>query len=339
MTQPHATTAPRRALRAVAVLACLPYIGLKVAWIAGSHVGIPEGSDLRDPEERPVMLAFNGLSVLMDAAVVVLALLLTRPWGRRVPAWLLALPVWCACGLLAPIMTGFPAQLLVTALGHGTGAGTAADDSRFLADWVFGLVYGGFIVQGLALGALFVLYARERWGHLWRGRIADLPVDSPTRGAQRLTAVVATVLAVLPAATHALWAAGSTAGLSAARAAERTSDFYVLEAMYVVFALATVAGALTLAFRSGHRLRLAVPLGLAWIGSGALACWGGWLMLTGLTSGDGAKAPSAVMNMTYAVQMIVGLLVLTAGAYFLGERGARASQAPVSPRTLELRPL
>ncbi|MGW2324779.1 hypothetical protein ACWC5C_03320 [Streptomyces sp. NPDC001700] len=339
MTQPHATTAPRRALRAIAVLACLPYIALKVAWIAGSHVGIPEGSDLRRPEERPVLLAFNGVSVLMDAAVVVLALLLTRPWGARVPAWLLALPVWCAGGLLAPIMTGFPAQLLVKALGDGAGAGAVADDSRFLADWVFGLVYGGFILQGLALGALFTLYARDRWGHLWRGRIADLPADSPTRGAQRLTAVVATVLTVPPAATHALWAGGSTAGLSAARAADRTSDFYVLEAMYVVFALATAAGALTLAFRAGHRLRLVVPLGLAWIGSGALACWGAWLTLTGLASGDGAKAPSAVMNMTYAVQMIVGLLVLTAGAYFLGERGAQASKAPVSPRTLELRPL
>ena len=92
----------RKALRAVAIAACLPYIGLKAAWIAGSHLGIPEGSELREPGERTAMIAINAVSVVMDAAVVVLALLLTRPWGRRVPAWLLALPVWCACGLLAP---------------------------------------------------------------------------------------------------------------------------------------------------------------------------------------------------------------------------------------------
>ena len=42
--QRHTTTRARRVLRAVAVLACLPYLSLKTAWVLGSHAGIPAGS-------------------------------------------------------------------------------------------------------------------------------------------------------------------------------------------------------------------------------------------------------------------------------------------------------
>ncbi|WPB93970.1 hypothetical protein [Streptomyces malaysiensis] len=316
-----------RILRAVAILACLPYIGLKAAWMTGSHLGIPEGSELRDPGRQTLMVVVNGLSVLMDGAVVVLALLLTRPWGLRAPAWLTALPAWVACGLLAPIMAGFPAQLAARALGFGgDGAGEPGQSSgaggTFLAEWVFGMVYGGFIVQGLALGGLFVLYARRRWGHLWRGRIADLPARAPDRALRRPAAVVIALLTAVPAAVHLLWATGSATGLNRYRAQDRTSDFAVLEGVYVLFALVTAVGVLMIAFRAGRPLRLALPLGLAWVGSAALACWGGWLLLAGLTAGNAAKEPTALMNLTYAVQMTVGLLVLAAGGRFLRERGS-----------------
>ncbi|WP_435242799.1 hypothetical protein [Streptomyces cucumeris] len=314
-------TESRSVLRAVAIVSVLPYIALKTAWMAGSHLGIPEGSELLDDGRRTTMLVLNGVTLLMDAAVVVLALLFTRPWGRRVPALLLVLPVWTACGLLAPIMVGFPAQLAARAVGLGGGRADGTDGrGEFLAEWVYGVVYGGFIVQGLALGALFVPYARDRWGHLWRGRIAELPERGPARTAQRLTAVLTAALLLLPAAVHLLWAGGSATGLSEARAGDRTGDFYVLETMFALFALVTAVCLLMVAFRAGGRVRLAVPLGLVWIGSGALACWGGWLTVAGLTAGEEAEAPTALMEVTYAVQMIIGLLVLTAGAYFFGAR-------------------
>ncbi len=105
----------------------------------------------------------------MGGAVVVLALLLTRPWGRRVPAWLLVLPMWVASGLLLPIMTAYPLQLAVRLLGGDGGRPAGGGAEPFLEPWVFGVVYGGFILQGLTLGALFTLYAGERWGALWRG--------------------------------------------------------------------------------------------------------------------------------------------------------------------------
>ena len=312
----------RRILRAVAVVSCVPYLALKAAWVAGSHVGIPEGSSLLD--DRLTMAVINGLSMLLDSAVIVLALVLTRPWGLRVPAWLLAFPVWVATGLLAPVMAGFPAQLVVRAFGAG-GASPAGREA-FLDAWVFAVVYTGFIAQGLALGGLFVLYARGRWGHVWRGRVWDLPVGA-VGPAHRALAVAAAVLALPPLTLHALWACGVSAGLGEGRAADRGGEFHVLEALYVVFLLAAVAGAVLLAFRRGRALPVAVPLSLVWVGSGAVACWGGWLSLASLGGpADLADRPTPLMNLAYAGQMLVGLLVAAIGVHHFAERSARTAR-------------
>lgn len=312
----------RRILRAVAVVSCVPYLALKAAWIAGSHVGIPAGSSLLD--DRLTMAVINGLSILLDSAVIVLALVLTRPWGLRVPAWLLAFPVWVATGLLAPVMAGFPAQLVVRALGAG-GAPSAGREA-FLDEWVFAVVYTGFIAQGLALGGLFVLYARDRWGHLWRGRVWDLPVGA-VGPAHRGLAVAAAVLALLPLTLHAMWACGISAGLGEGRAADRGGEFHVLEALYVVFLLAAVTGAVLLAFRRGRALPVSVPLSLVWVGSGAVACWGGWLTLASLGGpADLSDRATPLMNLAYAGQMLVGLLVAAIGVYHFAERSAGAAR-------------
>ncbi|MFF6917316.1 hypothetical protein [Streptomyces sp. NPDC012466] len=313
---------PRRILRAVALVSCVPYLALKAAWIAGSHLGIPPGSPLLD--DRLTVAVVNGLSMLLDSAVIVLALVLTRPWGLRVPAWLLAFPVWVATGLLAPIMAGFPAQLVARAFGGG--GGSSAGREAFLDEWVFAVVYTGFIAQGLALGGLFVLYAQDRWGRLWRGRLGDLPVGA-LGPAHRALAVAAAVLALPPLTLHALWACGVSSGLSEGRAADRGGDFHVLEALYVVFLLAAVAGVVLMAFRRGRALPVSVPLGLAWVGSSAVACWGAWLSLAsvgGVT--DLADRPTPLMNLAYAGQMLVGLLVAAIGAYHLAERSAEAAR-------------
>ncbi|MFE2281288.1 hypothetical protein ACFXAE_29450 [Streptomyces sp. NPDC059454] len=318
----------RRLLRAVAVVACLPYIALKIAWVAGSHVGVPEGSPLLD--HPTAMAVANILTVLMDGAVIVLVLLLTRPWGRAVPAWLLAVPMWVATGLLAPVMAGYPVQMLVRAFG-GSAAGTSGGEGEpFLREWVFAVVYTGFIVQGLALGALFVLYARDRWGRLWRGRMWDLPAR-PAGTAQRAPAVAAAVLALFPLTLRTVWACGGTTGLPEGVVADRGSDFHVLESLYVGFLLAAVAGGVVLAFRWVPALPVRVPLALVGIGSGAVACWGGWMAAAALLSGgDPADRPTGLMLLTYAGQMIVGLLVATVGARFLAARSAGAARQPVA---------
>ncbi|WP_405800195.1 hypothetical protein [Streptomyces sp. NBC_01506] len=331
-TPPPAAPPPgrgSRALRAVAIVSCLPYITLKILWIAGSRVGIPDGSALLD--NRVATAVANSLSVALDGAVVVLALLLTQPWGRRVPAWLLALPMWAATGLLAPIMAGYPLQLAVTTL-TGSGTRPPAADEPFLHEWVFGVVYGGFIVQGLALGALFVRYAHRRWGHLWQGPLGGDTATAGTAGSRpayagrvgsaRATAVAGSLLAVFPAVMHLLWACGSTTGLSADRLADRTRDFYVLEGVSTGFAVVAVAATLMLAFRRGGRLPVKVATAGAWVGSGAVGCWGGWLLLASLMPDDGTRPHTSTMVLTYAVSMVAGLLLLSAVVSVLRRRAA-----------------
>ncbi|WP_418956348.1 hypothetical protein [Streptomyces tritici] len=308
----------KKTLRALAVLATLPYIGLKAAWIAGSRIGVPEGSVLLD--DPGLMAAVNAVTILMDAGVVVLALLLTQPWGLRVKSWLLGLPAWAATGLLAPIVVGFPAQLATAAVA---GAETHTAGGRpFLEEWVFSVVYGGFIVQALALGTLFVLYARERWSHLWAGRIGGLSADLAGR-ATRLTAVAGSAVAVVPAALHALWASGSERGLSAGRIADRTSDFYVLEGVRVAFLLAAVASVLVLVLRLGRSWRVGTPLAVAWTCTGAVGCWGGWMLLaTLMPASDPAQEATGWMITSYAGAMITGFLLAGCLAVVLRRRGA-----------------
>ncbi|WNO75313.1 hypothetical protein [Streptomyces sp. AM8-1-1] len=317
---PPAAIRPSRAaavLRAVAIVACVPYVTLKTAWMAGSTIGIPDGSVLLG--NRATLGLANGVTVLMDSAVVVLALLLTRPWGLRVRTWLLAFPFWVATGLLAPIMAGFPLQLLVSAFGGTTSADTATEP--FLDDWVFGVVYGGFILQGLALGALFVRYARNRWADLWQARLRDLPAAPSAR----VAAAAGALAALLPAVMHLLWMCGATLGLSARRIDERAADFHVLEGVRLAFVLAAVAGALLLT--SGrHRassLPVKIPLGAAWVGSGALAAWGGWLLFASLMPQDDRfNRSTGLLPLTYAVEMIAGVLLIGAVVSQLRRRGA-----------------
>lgn len=274
----------------------------------------------------------NAATVLMVGCVVVLALLLTRPWGLRVPAWLLVVPMWVASGLLLPILTAYPLQMAVRLLGGDGGQASGGAGDPFLEPWVFGVVYGGFIVQGIALGTLFALYARERWGHLWQGRLRDLP-RTPASGVLRVAAVAAALVALAPGLAHLLWAAGSTAGLDEGRAAGRTSDFHVLEAVNTLFVAAAVAGVLLLAFRRGGRLPLRVPLVLVWAGSAQVACWGGWLSLAALVgAGDVADRPTTAMVLIYAGQMLVGILIALPVAHLLAERAA-ATSTPSGPRS------
>jgi hypothetical protein len=188
----------RRVAFVVAVLACVPYLALKVIWIAGGELGIPPGRSLLDPHNVATMRAANALTVLMDSAVIALALALTRPWGRRVPAVLVAGPTWVATGLLAPIVVGFPIHLVVQLV---VGSGTGGSSDPFLEPWVLSVVYGGFMVQAFALSVLYVAYATDRWGRLWRGRVSDL-APTPTLSALRHTAVAAALVALVPLTMH-----------------------------------------------------------------------------------------------------------------------------------------
>ena len=308
------TTRTGRSLRGVAILACLPYLSLKTAWVLGSTAGIPAGSSLL--EGGATLRIANAVGVVMDAAVIVLALMLTRPWGLRVPAWLLVGPVWLATGLLTPIMLAYPAQVVAQLFGDRQPAHTGSGDP-FLAEWVFAVVYTGFIVQGLALGALFVLYARQRWSHLWVGRLADLPRAGRS---QHLAVTGIAALTTFALTMHLLWAGGATVGLTGSRAAERTRDYYIVEAAFAVLAVATAVGLLAWVFRRGARMPGWLPLGLGIVASAGLAGWGGWLLIVAAVNQDAARETTSLMTLTYVAQVILGAWSLALAAGFARER-------------------
>ncbi|MFE7413878.1 hypothetical protein [Streptomyces laurentii] len=325
----------RPALRVLAMVACLPYIALKVAWVAGSRIGIPDGSGLLD--HRVTLIVANGLSVLADAIVVLLALLLTRPWGLRVRPWPLGFPMWAATGLLAPIMAGYPAQLVVAAFGDadgGGGSGPAAEP--FLDAWVFPVVYGGFIVQGLSLGTLFALYAHDRWSPVWAGRLGaagSAGLAGLVGPRVRVAAVAGAVLAVGPAALHAAWAAGATVGLPARYLAEYHGDQAVVDLVRALFlGVAAVATLCLVTDRpAGRRMRTA--LAWAWVASGAAGCWGAYMTLVSVvarvSSGpmdDAGKTPTTLMITTYAGEMITGFLLAGCLAAVLAARSRRLAR-------------
>ncbi|MGZ9930238.1 hypothetical protein ACXNSR_10120 [Streptomyces sp. NC-S4] len=302
----------RRILSAVALTATVPYLGLKTVWLCGGRLGIPEGSVLREP--GPFFIAANSVTLAMDACVILLVLVLTRPWGIRVPGPLLTVPVFVATGLLTPILLGFPGQMLLRAAGFGTVEMGQAAREPFLDPWVFHVVYSGFTIQGLALAALFVPYARQRWGRAWRG-VTGERLPSPTG----VVAAAAAAVGLAVAGVLLYRASGGTAGLSAERAAEYSADTAVVSAVHALCALAAGAGAVLLA--RGGTLRARWPLGLAWIGGAATLNWGAWLAIAGLGPQlDGGEGPPVTALLIYAGQMITGLLTGTVLIRFLGAR-------------------
>lgn len=315
-TQPPAPAlgTGRRILRVVALAATVPYLTLKAAWLAGSRIGIPSGSVLNEP--GLFFTAANVITLAMDSCVILLVLLLTRPWGMRVPSWLLTVPVFFATGLLTPIVLGFPGQLLIRLLGFG--AGPAGDSGRepFLDPWVFHVVYTGFIVQGLALAGLFVPYARERWGRLRQG-VAGERLPSSTG----VVAAAAAAAGLAVAAVYAYWTFGGTAGLGAERAAAYSAEAGVVSAVHGMCALAAGAGALFLA--RGGELRARWPLAAAWIGAGAALSWGTWMLIAALGPElDGGEGPTGAVLAAYAGQMITGMLSAVVLVRFLTARRA-----------------
>ena len=269
---PPPVGAGRRALAVVAAAAAVPYLALKLTWLAGSPVG------LRDPDlaTSSAMLWLNALTMLLDVVALTLAVVLMTRRGLRAPAWLVLPPMWIGAGLLGQILVALPVSFVARAVAPSQPPTTAAPPP--IAGWVFGMVYTGFAVLGIGLLGAFALYARQRWG----GR----PLPSPTPGSR--TALL------------------STAGLLAAAAvahlvlSDVPLDSRVLD--LVVGAVGVVA--LVALARAEVRGRAAVvAVVLAFVATGASAGWGTYL-------GVITAVPNALVGQTAIDWVTVGTSAL-----------------------------
>ncbi|WP_407288505.1 hypothetical protein [Streptomyces sp. BP-8] len=299
-----------------AVLACTPYLALKLLWLLGFDVGVG------DPHRigRAVWVAANAFTFLLDAIAAVVAHTLTRPAGLRAPAWLLLLPLWMASGLLVPLMTGVVGGSLA---GLITGGRNPMGSDDFIAPWVFGVVYGGFLVEGVTLLGAFAVYAHQRWGGLLRSPLGDL-ADTGTRTVQRIFLAPAAVLLAALGCLNVLWGTGSTLGMDAAEAAAGTVISSASNWSQGLLSLLAAAGLLLLVFpRLMPGLRVRWPLAAAWTGGGAaFACGGCMWLVQAVTDGLSPGAPAVsggLPGLVGALELCAGLTVLCAGAFTLGE--------------------
>lgn len=303
-------------------VATLPYLALKTAWTAGSTVGMADPAVFDNPTYR----IGNGLTLIADALVIALGLALTFPWGLRLPAWLVLLPVWVAVGLLGPIL----ALVLAVPFTFDTGGHAADDGGRdALRGWVYAVVYGGFAVQGTLLLAAFVGYSRRRWSALFRpaGPSRERSSSAWLRGRrQTLLIRLGVTLATIAGIVNLAWGAGVTVGLghaTAQQASSRRALFCVLGA----FALAAVVGVVLLNRRWSLGRPLWWPAVLIMAGTGSMFAWSAYMLVTAIA---GPAAASPCLNVVNVLRVGAAVFLLTGVRSAFGQPGHATGRSTVS---------
>lgn len=253
-----------------AAVAVTPYLLIKIVWSFGLLVPTEEmaGADWR---------AVNAATACLAAVGIALAAAFSRPWGERLPAWLVALPVWVGTGLLVPML------LLAPVLGP---AAVNRDREAGAPDfWVYEQVLVMVSLLGVGVGLPLALagYARARWPEALGGPLA---YPEPVGGTRRLQVTLARMVAVgcvLLGCVKAFWAAGGVTALDADALDRRDLWWHLLSASTAVWAFAGAWGTLVLTARRGSRGFLP-PMAAAWVSSGMLFSYSvyGLLTLTGL---------------------------------------------------------
>ncbi|MGC4938610.1 hypothetical protein [Kribbella sp. DT2] len=297
----------------VTVAAMVPYLSIKTAWLLGSDVGVVETGLMRT---APFVVG-NLVTATMEVAGAALALALVHRWGRRLPVWMVLFPLWVATGLLAPVMFAAPIGFVA-----GSNATPAVDGPvNGLQGWVYGVVYAGFILQGAGLGVAFVLHIRDRWAQVLRAPLEA--TESPGSIRVRVTAA----LGALVVSVRLVWAFGGPTGLASEVLDGRSIAQRALDVSTAGLALAGLVGLGILVSRRPGGLLAWVPLGAAWLGTGAMFCSGAYqltLLLAPSTPFD--TAGGGWFGLITAAQVIAGLL----GATVLC--GVRLSSAPTPVR-------
>lgn len=267
----------RRVVSILAVLGTVPYLALKIAWLAGSRAG------LEDPDfgRGVVMHLANALTLSMDAVAVLMAAAFVMPFGQRLRPALVLVPMWIGTGLLAPIVVVVPLQLAL-----GVPEATTGRPSP-IADWVFAVVYGGFMWQGVFLMAGFALYARARWGadggRTW-------PRTPPSRG----TVVAGVLLAV---ASALVWLEDVTGDRSLPNL---LGDELLL-----------AAAALGLVGLHSVRMSRRTVVILVWVGSGAAVAWGAYDLVLQVVPNDLTEGGDTVSILSAAARLLAGAAALS----------------------------
>jgi hypothetical protein len=198
-----------------AALAVTPYLLIKVAWTFG--IFLPnEGMG------NPGWRAINATTALVALVGILLAMAFVRPWGERLPAWLVVPPVWVGTGLLVPMV------LLAPVLGPAAVARDAASGSAGVWAYEQVFVIASLVGVGLGLPVALAGYAKARWPEALGGPIYSGEGPGHTRRLQAPLAGAVAVGCVLLGLTKAYWALGGTVGIDPARLGDRDLWWHLL---------------------------------------------------------------------------------------------------------------
>lgn len=293
----------RLAIAYLTCAACVPYLTLKTDWLFGGNIGVNDVGMMHSTK----VVVVNAITVLLDATTILLALTFAYGWGRRLPSWLVVVPMWVGTGLLAPLALSLPLGTIVQ-FAMGEGSPTSSASASALDPWVFAVVYGGFITQAVGLAIAFVLYARARWAEVFAMEARDVPASPADvmRGFLTWASVAPMVFAVV---VDLYWAFGGDAG----RRTELSTTQQVIQFVNAAIAFAGIAGALMLVRRRSGRL--IVPLIATWVGGGAGFSYG---LFTCLVAAD--PETTTLMNLEALAGMLGGLVIALSGASLIAER-------------------
>lgn len=141
-----ATTRPTAWLGYAAFGLAFPYPLLKLHWAFGGTLGW-SGDFARHSAAGETLMLLVGAT---------LALALVQRWGRVVPRWLVLIPAWAATAVLVTM------GALVAFGSLGQVLGLVDGPARFSgAGWVVLMVYGGWLLFGLALGGATWAYQQR----------------------------------------------------------------------------------------------------------------------------------------------------------------------------------
>jgi hypothetical protein len=311
-----------------AVACAVPYLALKVVWLAGGQVGVADATMMRDAS----MVALNVVTAGMDLVAIAIALAFTHAWGLRVPAWLVLPPIWVAMGLLVRFVVAVPIITIARMLASGdTPTPTPIPTpSGPVLPWVYALVYTEFVGMGIGLTLAFVLYARVRWGSVIQPTTrAALP--GRTRRVQVPLANTAALMAAAVGVLHLAWALGATGGLPGELIVKRTFSSHVINAVDGATMVAAAVGILMMVHGSG-RQSFWVPLALTWVGSGFLFGWGLWGLVNVLGNTAlvrGRLSAMSWLNLLGLAEFVAGLVIGMITLFLLAERDtAQPSHVP-----------
>jgi hypothetical protein len=296
-----------------AIASALPYLALKLVWLAGGGLGVADPRMMREPS----MVALNVLTAGMDLVAIGIALAFTHEWGMKIPAWLVLPPMWVATGLLAKFVAAVPIVFAVEALWSNPIGRPVVGPVQ---PWVYTVVYAGFVGIGAGLMLAFILYARLRWGDVFEGAQRSWP--QRTRSVQGPLAAASATMAVAIGGLHLAWAFGAEIGVPAELAAERRIASSLINALDAGLMVAGAAGVLMMVHGIGRRVPFWIPLTLAWVGGAFLFAWAVWHMIvvlgnTPLARGSGGMA---LVNIAALVRLIAGLVIGVVMLFVVAER-------------------